>query len=63
MYRKKLYVLVAVILLLVVGFLATSLVSYYVARDSIASQISEQALPLTSDNLNSEIVRSGIPAV
>jgi len=63
MYRKKLYVLVAVILLLVVGFLATSLVSYYVARDSIASQISEQALPLKSDNLNSEIVRSGIPAV
>ena len=63
MYRKKLYVLVAVILLLVVGFLATSLVSYYVARDSIASQISEQALPLTSDNLNSEIVRSSIPAV
>lgn len=63
MYRKKLYVLVAVILLLVVGFLATSLVSYYVARDSMASQISEQALPLKSDNLNSEIVRSGIPAV
>jgi uncharacterized protein YneF (UPF0154 family) len=63
MYRKKLYVLVAVILLLVVGFLATSFVSYYVARDSMASQISEQALPLTSDNLNSEIVRSSIPAV
>ena len=63
MYSKKLYVLVAVILLLVVGFLASSLVSYYVARDSMASQISEQALPLTSDNLNSEIVRSGIPAV
>jgi len=63
MYSKKLYVLVAVILLLVVGFLATSLVRYYVARDSMASQISEQALPLTSDNLCSEIVRSGIPAV
>ena len=63
MYRKKLYVLVAVILLLVVGFLATRLVSYYVARDSMASQISEQALPLKSDNLHSEIVRSSIPAV
>jgi len=63
MYSKKLYVLVAVILLLVVGFLATSLVSYYVARDSMASQISEQALPLKSDNLHSEIVRSSIPAV
>ena len=57
MYRKKVYVLVALILLLVAGFLATSLVSYFVARDSIATQISEQALPLTSDNIYSEIQR------
>lgn len=57
MYRKKLYVIVALILLLVAGFLATSLASYFVARDSIANQISEQALPLTSDNIYSEIQR------
>lgn len=57
MFRKKIYVIVALILLLVVGFLATSLTSYFVARDSIASQISEQALPLTSDNIYSEIQR------
>lgn len=57
MYRKKVYVVVALILLLVVGFLATSLTSYFVARDSIANQISEQALPLTSDNVYSEIQR------
>lgn len=57
MYRKKVYVVVALILLLVAGFLATSLTSYFVARDSIASQIAEQALPLTSDNVYSEIQR------
>lgn len=57
MYRKKLYVVVALILLLVAGFLATSLISYFVARDSMATQISEQSLPLTSDNIYSEIQR------
>jgi diguanylate cyclase (GGDEF)-like protein len=57
MFRKKLYVVVALILLMVTGFLATSLLSYFVARDSIASQISDQALPLTSDNIYSEIQR------
>lgn len=57
MHRKKVYIVVALILLLVAGFLATSLISYFVARDSIAQQISEQALPLTSDNIYSEIQR------
>lgn len=57
MYRKKVYVVAALILLLVAGFLATSLTSYFVARDSIASQIAEQSLPLTSDNVYSEIQR------
>ncbi len=57
MYRRKFYFVVALIVLMVVGFLATSLTSYYVARDSITSQISEQTLPLTSDNIYSEIQR------
>ncbi|HHX83447.1 MAG TPA: diguanylate cyclase [Pseudomonadaceae bacterium] len=57
MHRKKVYIVVALILLLVAGFLATSLISYFVARDSIAQQISEQTLPLTSDNIYSEIQR------
>lgn len=42
---------------MVVGFLATSLTSYFVARDSISRNISEQMLPLTSDNIYSEIQR------
>src|SRR5690606_25371982 len=57
MYRRKFYFVVALIVLMVVGFMATSLTSYYVARDSITSQISEQTLPLTSDNIYSEIQR------
>ncbi len=57
MYRKKLYFVVALIVLMVVGFLATSVTSYFVARDSITSQISEETLPLTSDNIYSEIQR------
>lgn len=39
------------------GFLATSLSGYFMARDSMSSQIAEQALPLTSDNIYSEIQR------
>lgn len=57
MYRRKFYFVVALIVLMVVGFLATSLTSYFVARDSITAQISEQTLPLTSDNIYSEIQR------
>lgn len=41
--------------LLAVGFVATSLVSYYVAHDSLTEQIAENTLPLTSDNIYSEI--------
>lgn len=57
MYRRKFYFVVALIVLMVVGFIATSLTSYFVARDSITTQISEQTLPLTSDNIYSEIQR------
>ncbi len=44
-------------LLLTTGFLATSLAAYYVSRSSLRSQISKQELPLTSDNIYSEIQR------
>jgi diguanylate cyclase (GGDEF)-like protein len=43
--------------LLAVGFLTTSFVSFYVARESLEEQISETTLPLTSDNIYSEIQR------
>ncbi len=42
-------------ILLLGGFLATSLVSYFASRDSIRHNIVNTELPLTSDNIYSEI--------
>jgi diguanylate cyclase (GGDEF)-like protein len=54
--RKRLYsIIISVIVLL--GFLATSLIGYFVARDSIADRLQQEMLPLTSDNIYSEIQR------
>ena len=44
-------------ILLIVGFLATSLISFVISRDSIRQSIVERELPLTSDNVYSEIQR------
>ncbi|HSX88688.1 MAG TPA: GGDEF domain-containing protein, partial [Pseudomonas sp.] len=44
-----------ILLLLGCGFLATSLVSYYTALHSIRASIVNTELPLTSDNVYSEI--------
>lgn len=41
--------------LLLVAFLVTSGISYKVAHDSLSQQIESNTLPLTSDNINSEI--------
>lgn len=41
--------------LLAIGFLATTLVSYYVSRNAIRESIRTTELPLTSDNVYSEI--------
>lgn len=49
------YLVLALLLLLGSGFLATSLVSYYASLDSIRSSIVDTELPLTSDNVYSEI--------
>jgi len=57
MQRRKVYFVAALTLLMVLGFLATSLTSYFVAQDSLSRNISEQMLPLTSDNIYSEIQR------
>lgn len=43
--------------LLICGFLFTSLVGYYTAHQSITTQIEKTTLPLTSDNIYSEIQR------
>lgn len=43
--------------ILVVGFLTTTIAGYIVSRNSIRESITEQSLPLTSDNIYSEIQR------
>lgn len=48
-------ILLLILVLLVSGFVATSLVSYYSSRDSIRDNIINTELPLTSDNIYSEI--------
>ena len=42
-------------LLVSIGFLMTTFLSYQVAKDSLGKQIIEDSLPLTSDNIYSEI--------
>ena len=42
---------------LIVGFLLTILISFFVSRHSLRSQIVRNTLPLTSDNIYSEIQR------
>jgi len=53
--KRKLVLVLS--LLLIVGFLTTSLVSYYVSRSSLRHRIADYDLPLTSDNIYSEIQR------
>jgi diguanylate cyclase (GGDEF)-like protein len=47
--------LALLVLLLIAGFVSTSLVSYYTSRTALRSSIVNTALPLTSDNVYSEI--------
>ncbi len=54
--RKRFYSIVISVIVLV-GFLATSLIGYFVARDSIADRLQQEMLPLSSDNIYSEIQR------
>ncbi|WP_223261264.1 hypothetical protein [Methylophilus medardicus] len=54
--NKRLYtVLLSAIVL--AGFLATSLIGYFVAKDSLTDRLQQEMLPLTSDNIYSEIQR------
>lgn len=51
--KKRLLGLVSIIL--IAGFFGTSIASYWVSRDSIVKGISVQELPLTGDNIYSEL--------
>lgn len=57
MFTHKRQPILILVLLLAAGFLLTSLVSYFVSRASLRSQIAERELPLTSDNIYSELQR------
>ena len=54
-HTDKRKLVVAVSLLLAVGFAATALTNYFSSRAAISESIVASALPLTSDNLYSEI--------
>ncbi len=49
--------IVVISMFLIVGFLLTILISFFVSRHSLRSQIVSNTLPLTSDNIYSEIQR------
>lgn len=53
----KLRLVPVLTVLLVTGFLITSLTSFFVSRESLRSEIAFNELPLTSDNIYSEIQR------
>jgi diguanylate cyclase (GGDEF)-like protein len=55
--NKKMRFVAVLSILLLAGFITTSFVGYYVAHKSLANQIAETTLPLTSDNIYSEIQR------
>jgi diguanylate cyclase (GGDEF)-like protein len=52
---EKFRLLTWISILLVTGFVTTIVASYLVSRDAIRQSVIEQALPLTSDNIYSEI--------
>lgn len=55
--KKEKKLIFVISFLLVVGFLVTSLASYFVSLQSLRSEIDFNTLPLTSDNIYSEIQR------
>lgn len=55
--HHKVRFLVTLSLLLFAGFVTTSLVSYFVSLSAVRGQIDRETLPLTSDNIYSEIQR------
>jgi diguanylate cyclase (GGDEF)-like protein len=54
---RKHSLLLGLSLLLCLGFFSTTLISYHVSRNSIRESILTQELPLTSDNIYSEILK------
>ncbi|MCP4320420.1 MAG: hypothetical protein GY951_18265 [Psychromonas sp.] len=57
MRQRKIRFVLLLGTLLIFGFLFTSFVSYFTAHQSITTQVAKTTLPLTSDNIYSEIQR------
>lgn len=55
--NQKTKIFSILVILLIGGFSATSFISYYAAHKTLSVQIEETTLPLTSDNIYSEIQR------
>jgi diguanylate cyclase (GGDEF)-like protein len=61
--KRKTHFILIISLLLIIGFSSISFVSYFVASNSINQYIRANTLPLTSDNIYSEIQRDVLPTV
>lgn len=57
MEKSKTSLMTIVSVLLITGFLVTSLAAYFASRASLRSEIADNSLPLTGDNIYSEIQR------
>ena len=57
MLKPKRHIILVISFLLVTGFLVTALASFFVSRTSLRKEIAQNELPLTSDNIYSEIQR------
>jgi len=57
MFKRKKRLVTFVTILLISGFLLTSLASYFISLASLRDQVTYSELPLTSDNVYSEIQR------
>lgn len=57
MLKQKRKLVIGLSFLLIVGFLLTSLSSYFISINSLHDQVANNELPLTSDNIYSEIQR------
>ena len=55
MKQRKNQLIIIIIVLFISGFLVASLTSFFAARSSLRSQITQSELPLTGDNIYSEI--------
>lgn len=62
-FNEKRRLILWLTLLLTLGFVATSLVSYFVSRNAIRHEIVTNELPLTTDNIYSEIQKDLIRTV